>query len=92
MAPTMVFDAGGKLEAVLGSPGGNYIILYVVKSLIGLIDWQLDAQQAASLLNFGSRGGPFEIEVKGRAVGTRSGSSASDTTSSPACSIPGRRS
>lgn len=68
MAPTMVFDAGGKLEAVLGSPGGNYIILYVVKSLIGLIDWQLDAQQAASLLNFGSRGGPFEIEVKGRAV------------------------
>ena len=68
MAPTMVFDAGGKLEAVLGSPGGSRIILYVVKSLIGLIDWQLDAQQAASLMNFGSRGGPFEIEVMGRAV------------------------
>ena len=62
MAPTIVFDENGRLEAVLGSPGGSRIILYVVKALVALIDWELDAQAAAALVNFGSRGGPFEIE------------------------------
>ena len=62
MAPTIVFDEAGKVEAVLGSPGGSRIILYVVKALIALIDWELDAQAAAALVNFGSRGGPLEIE------------------------------
>jgi gamma-glutamyltranspeptidase/glutathione hydrolase len=62
MAPTLVFDEHGRLKAVLGSPGGPRIILYVVKTLVALIDWKLDAQQAAALMNFGSRGGPFEIE------------------------------
>ena len=50
------------MKAVLGSPGGSRIILYVVKALIALIDWELDAQAAAALVNFGSRGGAFEIE------------------------------
>src|SRR5689334_24939785 len=63
MAPTIVFAPDGKPWAVLGSPGGSRIILYVIKTLVGLIDWKLDAQQAASLMNFGSRGGPFEIEI-----------------------------
>lgn len=62
MAPTIVYDAGGKVEAVLGSPGGNRIILYVVKALHGLIDLQLDAQQAADLANFGNRGLATELE------------------------------
>jgi gamma-glutamyltranspeptidase/glutathione hydrolase len=63
MAPTIVFDEAGKPWAALGSPGGSRIILYVVKALIALIDWRLDAQAAAALMNFGSRGGPFEIEI-----------------------------
>jgi gamma-glutamyltranspeptidase/glutathione hydrolase len=63
MAPTIVFDADGKPWAALGSPGGSRIILYVVKALVGLIDWRLDAQTATALMNFGSRGGPFEIEI-----------------------------
>ncbi len=62
MAPTIVFDPAGRLFAVLGSPGGSRIPLYVMKSLIGLIDWKLDAQAAADLPNFGSRNGPLEIE------------------------------
>lgn len=62
MAPTIVFDEAGRLKAVLGSPGGSRIILYVVKALVAIIDWELDAQAAATLVNFGSRGGPFEIE------------------------------
>jgi gamma-glutamyltranspeptidase/glutathione hydrolase len=68
MAPTIVFDEAGTPWAVLGSPGGSRIILYVVKTLVALIDWKLDAQEAASLMNFGSRGGPFEIEVDRRAA------------------------
>ena len=63
MAPTIVFDAQDKPWAVLGSPGGSRIILYVVKALVALIDWKLDAQAALDLMNFGSRGGAFEIEV-----------------------------
>ena len=68
MAPTIVFDEEGRPWAVLGSPGGSRIILYVVKTLVALIDWRMDAQQAASLMNFGSRGGAFEIEIDHRAA------------------------
>jgi gamma-glutamyltranspeptidase/glutathione hydrolase len=63
MAPIIVFDEQGKLWAVLGSPGGPRIIMYVVKTLVALIDWGLDAQQAAALMNFGSRGLAFELEI-----------------------------
>jgi gamma-glutamyltranspeptidase / glutathione hydrolase len=62
MAPTIVLGPNGEPEIVTGSPGGSQIILYVVKSLVAMIDWGLDAQQAAALENFGSEGGPFEIE------------------------------
>ncbi len=62
MAPTIVLSANGEPEIVTGSPGGSQIILYVVKSLVAMIDWGLDAQPAAALENFGSEGGPFEIE------------------------------
>jgi gamma-glutamyltranspeptidase / glutathione hydrolase len=62
MAPTIVFDQTGDVFAVLGSPGGSRIILYVTKTLVGLLDWQLDAQQAASLTNFGSMGRATEFE------------------------------
>jgi len=70
MAPTIVFDDKGGVRAVLGSPGGSRIILYVVKTLVALIDWGMDPQEAADLLNFGSRGSDFEIEVAGPAVWT----------------------
>jgi len=63
MSPTMVFDEAGRLEAVLGSVGGSRIILYVVKTLVALIDWKMNAQEAADLTNFGSRGGAFEVEL-----------------------------
>jgi gamma-glutamyltranspeptidase/glutathione hydrolase len=63
MAPTIVFDEVGRPWAVLGSPGGSRIILYMVKALVALIDWRLDAQAAASLMNFGSMGGTLEIEI-----------------------------
>jgi gamma-glutamyltranspeptidase/glutathione hydrolase len=62
MAPTLVFDASGRLEMVVGSPGGSQIITYVAKTLIALIDWRLDPQAAVDVPNHGSRNGPTELE------------------------------
>ena len=65
MAPTLVFDpaAGqpgskGPLYAVLGSPGGSVIIQFVVKTLVGMMDWGLDPQQAVSAVDFGAANTP----------------------------------
>jgi gamma-glutamyltranspeptidase/glutathione hydrolase len=60
MAPTMVFDKGddgkrGDLSMVVGSPGGAVIPQFVLKTLIGVIDWGLDPQQAVSMPDFGAR-------------------------------------
>jgi gamma-glutamyltranspeptidase/glutathione hydrolase len=62
MAPTIVYDAAGRLFMLTGSAGGSAIINYVVKSLVGVIDWKLDPQAAIALPNFGSRNGPTELE------------------------------
>ena len=68
MSPTLVFDRNGQLEAALGSVGGARIILYVIKSLIALTDWEMGAQAAADLPNFGSRGRGFEVELGPAAI------------------------
>jgi gamma-glutamyltranspeptidase/glutathione hydrolase len=62
MAPTIAYDRVGRVAIVTGSPGGPAIINYVVKALVGIIDWNLDPQAAAALPNFGSRNGPTELE------------------------------
>ncbi|WP_230532277.1 gamma-glutamyltransferase [Microvirga roseola] len=63
MAPTLVLDGSSKLYAVVGSPGGSLIPNYVAKTLVGILDWNLDPQVAADLPNFGSRNGPTELEA-----------------------------
>jgi gamma-glutamyltranspeptidase / glutathione hydrolase len=62
MAPTIVYDRKGRVHALAGSAGGSLIIDHVVKTLIGMIDWNLDPQAAIALPNFGSRNGPTELE------------------------------
>ncbi len=62
MAPTIVYDSLGRVAIVAGSPGGSAIINYVAKTLVGIIDWDLDPQAAIALPNFGSRNGPTELE------------------------------
>lgn len=49
MSPTMIFDHEGNLELVIGSPGGSRIISYVAQTIIGVLDWELDVQQAINL-------------------------------------------
>ncbi|OCF89676.1 gamma-glutamyltransferase family protein [Nocardia brasiliensis] len=63
MSPTLVFDkapdgARGNLTHVAGSPGGSVIIQFVVKTLVGMLDWGLDPQQAVSALSFGAGNSP----------------------------------
>ena len=62
MAPTLVFDAEGRLLLVIGSPGGSLIINYVLKGLVAILDWKLDVQAAIDAPNIGSRNGPTELE------------------------------
>ncbi len=59
MAPTLVFERAadgslGPLVMVTGSAGGGLIIQFVTKTLVGVLDWGLDAQQASALVNFGA--------------------------------------
>ena len=59
MAPTLVFRSNGdgsrgEFRMATGSPGGATIIQYVTKTLVGVIDWGLDAQQATSMVDFGA--------------------------------------
>ena len=66
MSPMLVFDArDGRLLMSLGSPGGAAIIHFTAKTLVGSLDWGLDAQRAIDLPNFGSFNGPTVVE-KGR--------------------------
>jgi gamma-glutamyltranspeptidase / glutathione hydrolase len=71
MSPTLVFDkATGNLVASLGSPGGALIIHYTAKTLYGMLNWNLNAQEAINLPNFGSLNGPTILEEKRFPVST----------------------
>jgi gamma-glutamyltranspeptidase/glutathione hydrolase len=72
MAPTIVYDAKGSVYMVAGSPGGSAIINYVAKTLVGVLDWNLDPQAAIDLPNVGSRNGPAELEANTSAVALES--------------------
>lgn len=59
MAPTLVFrtrsdGSRGEFRMSTGSPGGATIIQYVAKTLVGVLDWGLDAQQATAMVDFGA--------------------------------------
>lgn len=61
MAP-MIVTSGGKLYMLAGSPGGSAIINFVAKTLIGVIDWNMDVQEAITQPNMGSRNRDTELE------------------------------
>lgn len=61
MAPTIVLKDGKPVLAV-GSPGGSRIIGYVAQSIIGVIDWGLDVQQAVSVPHAVNRFGKYDVE------------------------------
>ncbi len=56
MAPTLVLDRKGGFVAAVGSPGGLAIPSYVLKALVGVLDWKLSMQDAINLPNLISLG------------------------------------
>ncbi len=62
MSPTIVFDSAGKPVLALGSAGGSRIIGYVLQSLIAVLDWNMDVQEAISAPHILSRGHGTEAE------------------------------
>lgn len=50
MAPTIVLDQTGEtLKLVIGSPGGSRIINYVAQTILGILEWGMDPQQAINM-------------------------------------------
>lgn len=62
MAPMIIFKDDSPYM-VIGSPGGSAIINYVAKAILGVLDWNLDIQQAIDLPNYGSRNYQTELET-----------------------------
>jgi len=63
MAPTIVVDAQGRFVAAAGSAGGPAIISYVLKTLIGALDWHLSMRAAVALPNLVAHGANFSGEA-----------------------------
>ena len=61
MAPTIVFH-DSRPYLLLGSPGGSRIINYVAKSLVAVLDWEIDLQEALDMCHFANRNGATELE------------------------------
>ena len=62
MSPIIVIGPEGETRLVIGSRGGSRIIGYVVKALIGVLDWEMDIQEAIALPNVVHRGDVLELE------------------------------
>lgn len=63
MVPTVILRADRGLAGAMGSPGGNSILAYVSKALIGVIDWKLPVADAIALPNLIARGASFNGEA-----------------------------
>ena len=85
MIPTIILNRDRSLAGAIGSPGGNAILGYVSKALIGAIDWHLPMKDAFALPNLVARGDSFageesrfaptlRAEMARRGVAVRAGS------------------
>lgn len=63
MSPTIVFDKHGRVEIVTGSPGGSRIIGYTAQSIMNIIDFDLDPQEAINLPHYMNRNGRTDLET-----------------------------
>jgi gamma-glutamyltranspeptidase/glutathione hydrolase len=61
MSPTIVFQ-DGRPVLLTGSPGGSRIINYVTQSVIGILDWGMDPQDAVDMPHVVNRNGKTDLE------------------------------
>jgi len=62
MSPTFVVDAEGRLRVAIGSPGGTRIINYVSQTLLNLLDFGMNVQDAIAAPHAVAQQGPLELE------------------------------
>lgn len=62
MAPTLVYDAQGRLVLAIGAAGGATIPVQVAKALVGNLDWGVPAQEAIGLPVLYSPGDTITVE------------------------------
>lgn len=62
MSPFMVFDKDDNLVMAVGSPGGSRIINYVAQTMLGVMEWDLDIQEAISMPHYVNRNGGTDLE------------------------------
>jgi gamma-glutamyltranspeptidase/glutathione hydrolase len=85
MTPVIIMDPERRLTGAIGSPGGNAILAYVAKAMLGALAWNLPMQEAIDLPNLVARGSAFNGEagkmgpailggLRSRGVEVRSGS------------------
>jgi gamma-glutamyltranspeptidase/glutathione hydrolase len=63
MSPTFVFDEEGNIRMLTGSPGGNSILAYVTKTIMGVLEWDMTAQEAVDFPNIIARGPRVRVEI-----------------------------
>ena len=73
MSPVIVLDRQGRFVAAVGSPGGLAIPAYVLKSLVGVLDWKLSMQEAVALPNLIAFGDFYVAETDKFAPGVVDG-------------------
>jgi gamma-glutamyltranspeptidase/glutathione hydrolase len=62
MSPTIVYGPDGRVRIAIGAAGGTTIIAQVAKALIGVVDWDLSAQDAIALPQIMGLGDRVTIE------------------------------
>jgi gamma-glutamyltranspeptidase/glutathione hydrolase len=63
MSPTIVLDGAGDVVLVTGSPGGSSIIGYTAQSIVNVLDFGLDAQEAVNVPHHQNRNGSTNLET-----------------------------
>jgi gamma-glutamyltranspeptidase/glutathione hydrolase len=73
MQPAVILTKDGGFYAAIGSPGGNNIFAYVLKTVVGVTDWKLSMQDAIALPNVVARGDTYGAETDRFAPGVVQG-------------------
>jgi gamma-glutamyltranspeptidase/glutathione hydrolase len=63
MSPSIVFNGDGEVELVTGSPGGSRIIGYTAQSIMNVLDFGLDPQEAINVPHYMNRNGRTDLEI-----------------------------
>ena len=63
MTPAILLNGDRSFAGAIGSPGGNAILAYVAKTLVGTVDWGLPVDQGIALPNLVARGPTFSGEA-----------------------------